>query len=77
MIIDWTYGAIAQLQNYFTTTIAVNNSSIAPSIIIVGCLTMTISSIAPMVAVASVAPSAVIGSSAPRISISGRCENDT
>ena len=69
MIIDWTYGAIAQLQGYFTTALAINNSSIAPAVTdIIGCLTMTITSIAPRVAIAS---------SAPRISISGRCSNDT
>ena len=78
MIIDWTYGAIAQLQGYFTTTIAINNSSIAPAVTgIIGCLTMVITSIAPRIAINSIAPSIEINSSAPRIKVSLRCENDT
>lgn len=57
MIIDWTYGAIAQLQGYFTTSIAINNSSIAPAeVLVVGCLTMTITDRQPKIMFSSRQP---------------------
>ena len=66
MIIDWTYGAIAQLQGYFTTTMSINNSSVAPVVVgIIGCLTVTIDSIAP---------EATFDSSQPKVTFTGRCD---
>ena len=67
MIIDWTYGAIAQLQGYFTTGTIINNSSIVPSIIIIGCLKIVLSSKAPMIRVDGKQPTVEIDSKRPFI----------
>ena len=66
MIIDWTYGAIAQLQGYYTTAIAINNSSIPPAeVIVIGCLTVSIGNISPGVE---------FDSGQPSIKFAGRCD---
>jgi len=75
MIIDWTYGAIAQLQGYFTTTMSINNSSVAPVVTgIIGCLTMAIDSIAPKATFDDSSPEATFDSSQPKATFTGRCD---
>ncbi|MCK5611176.1 hypothetical protein KAR91_55395 [Candidatus Pacearchaeota archaeon] len=77
MIIDWTYGAIAQLQGYFTTAIAINNSSIAPvEVGVVGCLKMIITDRQPKITFASRQPKITFASRQPKITFADGCPGE-